>query len=78
MLHHEARNSQAESWPPFRLLYPKREACVLLGISLRKLDYLIAEGRIRARRVGRRTLLERRELERFASGGQASGEGAAV
>jgi len=28
----------------YRLLHPKREAAHLLGVSIRKLDYLIAEG----------------------------------
>lgn len=49
-----------------RILNPKKEAARLLGISVRKLDYLIADGRLRASRIDGRVLLHRDELERFA------------
>lgn len=49
-----------------RLLYPKREAARMLGISVRKLDYLIAQGRLSVSRIDGRVLVARCELERFA------------
>jgi excisionase family DNA binding protein len=49
-----------------RLLFSRREAAILLNLSLRTLDNLVARGELRVRRVGRRRLVERRELERFS------------
>jgi excisionase family DNA binding protein len=49
-----------------RLLLSKMEACYALNISPRKLDYLIAEKAIRVVRIGRRVLISRQALERFA------------
>jgi excisionase family DNA binding protein len=55
------------SHPPApRLLYDRKTAATLLSISVRSLDYLIAEGSIRVRRLGGRVLITRKELERFA------------
>ena len=51
---------------PQKLLYSKREAAQLLSLSPRTIDNLIAAGELNPRRVGRRTLLELSELERFA------------
>ena len=51
---------------PPRLLYSKREAASMLSISLRKVDYLIADGHLRASRVDGRVLLHHDELVRFA------------
>lgn len=50
----------------FRLLFSKREAARALAISLRKVDYLISEGKLKTTRIGRRCLVHRNELERFA------------
>ena len=50
------------------LLLGRKEAAAALGICLRMLDYMIAHGELAVRRVGRRVLIERRELERFARG----------
>ena len=50
---------------PARLLYPKKEAAYLLGISVRALDYLIADKRLNTRRVGKRVLVPASELHRF-------------
>jgi hypothetical protein len=35
-------------------------------LDARALDYLVARGELKPRRIGRRILFERRELERFA------------
>jgi len=50
-----------------QLLYERGEAAArILNISVRLVDYYIAEGEIAARRFGRRVLISRKELERFA------------
>ncbi len=48
------------------ILVDKKGAASLLSISIRALDYLVARGELKPRRIGRRILFERRELERFA------------
>lgn len=48
------------------LLLSRKETAAVLGISLRTLDTLVIQGEIATRRVRRRVLFERRELERFA------------
>jgi excisionase family DNA binding protein len=48
------------------LLLGRKEAAAALGICLRMLDYMIASGDVAIRRVGRRVLIPRAELERFA------------
>ena len=49
-----------------KILVGKKEAAHLLSISLRNLDYIISRGELKPRRIGRRVLLSRRELEIFA------------
>ena len=49
-----------------RLLYPRKDAAFQLGISLRSLDYLIANHKLRFQKVGSRVLIHHKELERFA------------
>jgi len=49
------------------LLLGRKEAAAALGICLRMLDYMIAQGEVAVRRVGRRVLIPRTELEKFAS-----------
>lgn len=48
-----------------KLLVTRKEAALMLSISLRFLEGLIGRKELRARRLGRRVLIERRELERF-------------
>jgi excisionase family DNA binding protein len=48
------------------LLMSKREAAAMLGLSVRTLENLIALRELPARRIGRRCLIERQALERFA------------
>lgn len=49
-----------------RLLYSRSEAAALLGIHPRTLDKLVDEKKLKAKYVGDRPLISRRELERFA------------
>jgi excisionase family DNA binding protein len=48
------------------ILVAKSDAAELLGVSLRTVDYLISRGELAAKRIGRRVLIPRAELERFA------------
>jgi excisionase family DNA binding protein len=52
--------------PTEKILFTKREAAQLLSISLRSLDYLIFNQQISTRRIGRRVLVHRDAIERFA------------
>jgi excisionase family DNA binding protein len=71
----DSASSQVTSAPPARmepkdkLLFGKREAAALLSIGVRTLDRLIASGRIRHKRVGKKILISRIEIEKFAKGG---------
>ncbi len=49
------------------LLFGKRQAAQALGISLRMVDYLIARGELKTRKVGRRVLLPYESLKQFAA-----------
>jgi excisionase family DNA binding protein len=47
------------------ILVSRRDAALLLGLSLRSIDYLLVRGQLAAKKVGRRTLITRASLERF-------------
>lgn len=49
------------------ILVSRKAAANALSISLRPLAYLIAEGRLKARKIGGRTLIATAELHRFAN-----------
>ena len=49
-----------------RILYSRREAVQQLSIAVSTIDSLITQGRIRAQRMGRRTLITHAELEKFS------------
>lgn len=49
-----------------KFLVSRKDAARMLSISLRNLDYLIANKELAARRVGRRVLLQWHALEDFA------------
>lgn len=51
-----------------RLLYSRKEAARLLGISLHKLDELIRRKEIDVRRIDDRIKVHHSELDRFARG----------
>lgn len=48
------------------LLYHRTKAACMLGISVRSLDYLIANKKIRSQKISKRVLIHQKELERFA------------
>lgn len=48
------------------LLVSKKESARALGISVRTLENRIALGELQARKIGRRVLIPRSELEKFA------------
>jgi excisionase family DNA binding protein len=49
-----------------RVLFSPKEFSTLTGLSLRTTTKLIASGELRSLRVGRRRLVHRDELDRFA------------
>jgi excisionase family DNA binding protein len=49
-----------------RLLFGRRECASMLGVSERTLTYAIAYNKLNVVRIGRRTLIHRDELLRFA------------
>lgn len=48
------------------ILVSRKDAAALLGLSIRSIDNLLARGQLAARKIGRRTLILRAALERFA------------
>jgi hypothetical protein len=42
---------------PGRLLHPRDKAACMLGISVRTLDYLISQKKIRAQKIAKRVLI---------------------
>lgn len=48
-----------------KILFSKRDTAAALTVSKRKVDYLIAAKVLRATRIGRRTLIHRREIENW-------------
>lgn len=51
-----------------RLLYDRKSAALQLSISVRSLDYIIAGGQLETRRIGRKVLVTRASLMRYAAG----------
>jgi excisionase family DNA binding protein len=49
------------------ILVSRKEAAQALGLGRGKLDQLITAGAIQVRRIGRRVLISREELQRFAT-----------
>jgi hypothetical protein len=51
-----------------RLLHPRKEAAWIIGLSVRSLDYLIANKQLLTVKIGGRVLIPHGELVRFAKG----------
>ncbi len=49
-----------------KLLYSRADAAFALSISIRSVDYLISEGKLSTRRIGRKTLIPVGDVRRFA------------
>ena len=49
-----------------RLLVSRKAAAEMLTISIRKVDYLIADGRLLTRRIDNRVLIPTEEIRKFA------------
>lgn len=52
--------------PDAKLLVGREEAAVRLSLSVRSIDYLLADRQLKFRRIGGRVLIPIAELERFA------------
>ena len=63
--HPDASFTAASAGMP-RLLYSRKEGAYQLSLSIRAVDYLIAEGRLHTRKIGGRILITHDELTRFA------------
>jgi excisionase family DNA binding protein len=49
-----------------KLLITRNDAAVLLNLSTRSIDYLVAKGRLSSRKLGKRRLIPLRAVERIA------------
>jgi excisionase family DNA binding protein len=55
---------------PEQILFSERQAAQVLSISLRTLDKLILSKKLPVHKIGRRVLISRTSIERFAIGGE--------
>ena len=62
-----AANSTASQAEEPRLLYDRKNAARQLSISVRSLDYAIAAKKFRTIRIGKKVLIPRSELVRYAA-----------
>jgi len=65
---HSSSQPNSAHTEQFKLLFTQKESAVALGVSLRTVQHLIESGSLPVRRIGRRCLIHRRELEKFALG----------
>jgi hypothetical protein len=56
--------------PDAKLLVSRKMAAEMLTISIRKVDYMIADGRLLTRRIDNRVLIPIEEVRRFAQSDQ--------
>jgi hypothetical protein len=49
-----------------KFLYNRREAALSLGVSIRSVDYIISRRDLETRRIGKKVLVTRESLRRFA------------
>jgi excisionase family DNA binding protein len=55
---------------PEQILLSKRQAAQVLSISVRTLDKLLQSRQLPVHKIGRRVLISRSAIERFAIGGE--------
>ena len=58
--------AKATMSPDAKLLVSRREAAAILSISIRGVDYMIADGRLSTRRIANRVLIPTEEIRKFA------------
>ena len=54
-----------------KVLVTRTEAAEALGLSVRAIDYLLAQGKLQSRKIGKRRLIPRAAIESFARRDQA-------
>jgi excisionase family DNA binding protein len=53
---------------PFeKFFYGRKEAACALAISVRKIDYLVRDHKLRTRRIGRRVVIPSEDVRRLAA-----------
>ena len=60
-----ATRPEGKTLPP-KLLYARKDVAHVLSISLRSVDHLIANGKLKTRKLGNRIMVTWAELSRFA------------
>ena len=50
-----------------KFFYGRNEAAAALAISVRKIDYLIGDQKLRTRRIGRRVVIPSEDVKRLAA-----------
>ncbi len=61
-----AVSASAEKPAVAKLLYSRKDAAYALSISVRSLDYLIANKQLNTRKLGKKVMISHSELSRFA------------
>ena len=56
-----------------KFLFNRKEAALSLGISVRSLDYLISRRELETRRIGKKVLVPRESLRKFARANHTEG-----
>jgi excisionase family DNA binding protein len=57
-----------ERFIPFeKFFYSRKEAASALAISVRTIDYLISDQKLRTRRIGRRVVIPAEDVKRLAA-----------
>ena len=55
--------------PPEPLLYTRQATATLLSVSIRSVDYMIASGKLKHRRIGSRVLVPAEHVRKLAETG---------
>ena len=61
------KDASEQTAAEYRLLYDRKAAALQLSVSIRTLDYFLSAGKFKTRRIGKKVLIPRAELVRFAS-----------